>query len=122
MKIYLQLTGSNNHISSFHIKETVNHTIEHDIEESFLQEFKNKMGNYYYVNNEIVFINLEEKRKKVSQLKLNLLNTDYKIIKCSEAQLANEQMPYNIQELLTQRKAWREEINALEFELSILGN
>jgi hypothetical protein len=31
-------------------------------------------------------------------------------------------MPYDLQELLTQRKAWREEINALEFELSMLGN
>jgi hypothetical protein len=122
MKIYLQLTGSNNHISGFHIKETEHHTIEHEIEESFLEEFKNKMGNYYYRNNEITFINLEEKKQKISQLKLNLLNTDYKIIKCSEAQLAGEEMPYDLQELLTQRKAWREEINSLEFELSMLGN
>jgi hypothetical protein len=50
-----------------------------------------------------------------------LNNTDYKIIKCYEAQLSNEEMPYDLQELLGRRKAWRDEINALEFEISMLG-
>jgi hypothetical protein len=54
-------------------------------------------------------------------LKTNLLETDYRVIKCYEASLLNEEMPYNLQELLAQRKAWRDEINALEFEISMLG-
>jgi hypothetical protein len=57
---------------------------------------------------------------RVEELKEYLKNDDYKIIKCYEAQLLNEQMPYNLQELLTQRKAWREEINNLEFQISMM--
>jgi hypothetical protein len=30
-------------------------------------------------------------------------------------------MPYDLQQLLAQRKAWREEINQLEFEIAMLG-
>lgn len=58
---------------------------------------------------------------KIESLKINLNQTDYQIIKCYEAQLLSEPMPYNLQELLAQRKAWRDEINALEFEISMLG-
>jgi hypothetical protein len=59
---------------------------------------------------------------RISHLTAYLNQSDYKIIKCYESQLSNEEMPYNIEELLTERKAWREEINALEFELSMVGN
>jgi predicted nuclease with TOPRIM domain len=58
---------------------------------------------------------------RLSHIKKYLDNSDYKIIKCYEAQLLQEEMPYNLQELLAQRKAWRDEINALEFEISMLG-
>jgi hypothetical protein len=58
---------------------------------------------------------------KIESLKINLNQTDYQVIKCYEAQLLQEEMPYNLQELLAQRKVWREEINALEFEISMLG-
>lgn len=56
----------------------------------------------------------------IKQLRKNLDNTDYKIIKCYEASLLNEPMPYNIQELTIQRKQWREEINSLEQQLEQL--
>lgn len=65
--------------------------------------------------------NKEYNVRRVYELKNLLINSDYKIIKCYEAQLANEEMPYNLQELLAQRKAWRDEINTLEFELTMLG-
>lgn len=58
---------------------------------------------------------------RISHLRVYLNESDYKVIKCYEAQLLNEDMPYNLQELLSQRKAWREEINSLEFEISMLG-
>jgi hypothetical protein len=61
------------------------------------------------------------KHHRIPELKKLLESSDYKIIKCSEAQLANEPMPYNLQELLAQRKAWRDEINTIEFENSMLG-
>lgn len=121
MKIYLQITGTNNHISSFHINETEVHTVEHEIDDNFLEEFKQKMGNYYYLNNEITYLNIEQNKRRINELKLELLNTDYKVIKCYEANLIGEEMPYDLEALVAQRKAWREEINTLEFELSMLA-
>jgi hypothetical protein len=48
---------------------------------------------------------------------LNFLKeTDFKILKCYEAQLIGEQPPYNVNELVAQRKAWRKELNELENE------
>ena len=51
---------------------------------------------------------------KIAELKAKLESTDYQIIKCSEAQLAGEEMPYDIQALHAERQAIRDEINALE--------
>jgi len=96
-------------------------------------EYDYFINNYYYnakfLNNSIVYDEVfkqkENKRQEIrltkEQKKLLLQETDYKVIKCYEAQLLEEEMPYNLQELLTQRKTWREEINALEFEISMLG-
>lgn len=91
-------------------------------------------GNYGLVDGEIVLVDnteeeilnnkITEKQSldyKINSLKINLNNTDYQVIKCYEAQLLSEPMPYNLQELLAQRKAWRNEINALEFEIAMLG-
>ena len=51
---------------------------------------------------------------QISALKQQLSSEDYKIIKCSEAQLAGEPLPYDIQELHNSRNAIREQINSLE--------
>jgi hypothetical protein len=70
------------------------------------------------------FVEQETRNKKlnsINELKELLEDTDYKVIKCYEASLLNEEMPYNLTEILAQRKAWRDEINALEFEISMLG-
>jgi hypothetical protein len=104
-------------------------TVEYNIEESDFDYFAN---NYYYakfLNNSIVYqedLKVKEENKtqkyyRIQNLKLLLQESDYKITKCYEASLLNEEIPYNLQELLTQRKAWREEINAIEFEISMLG-
>lgn len=53
--------------------------------------------------------------------KKNLLKKeDYKVIKCMEAQLKGEPMPYDVDELTTKRNAIREEINNLEQKISEL--
>jgi hypothetical protein len=57
------------------------------------------------------------KERKVKEIKQQLNLSDYKIIKCYEAQLAESDMPYNLQELLKQRKSWRNEINSLEEDI-----
>lgn len=52
--------------------------------------------------------------QRVWELKDQLAQGDYKIIKCAEAQLTNEPMPYDVAELVAERNAMREEINTLE--------
>lgn len=39
---------------------------------------------------------------------------DYKIVKCMEAKLKDEDMPYDIDDLITQRQAVRDKINELQ--------
>lgn len=56
----------------------------------------------------------EIKQARISELKAQLDGTDYKIIKCSECQLAGVELPYDIVELHTARQALRDEINELE--------
>ena len=51
---------------------------------------------------------------EIAQLKAELAASDYKIIKCSEAQLIGEALPYDVQELHTERQAIRDRINELE--------
>jgi hypothetical protein len=52
----------------------------------------------------------------IEQNKKNLEKTDYQVIKCYEASLLNEVMPYSLEELLAKRKQWRLEIDVLEKE------
>lgn len=55
-----------------------------------------------------------DKEGHIAELKAQLDDTDWKIIKCSEYQLAGEELPYDIAELHAQRQALRDEINQLE--------
>ena len=57
---------------------------------------------------------------RVSHLKNFLYDSDYKIIKCYEAFMRQQPLPYNLEELSAQRDAWRAEINELEEELKNL--
>ena len=59
----------------------------------------------------------EEYEKEIDQLKEELSATDYKIIKCSEASLLGEELPYNASELHATRQALRDRINQLESKL-----
>lgn len=51
---------------------------------------------------------------QIAELKAQLEATDYKVIKCSEAQLAGVEMPYDVAKLHTERQALRDKINELE--------
>ena len=73
-------------------------------------EYDDKTGTFYDPNFEM--------KQKIAQLKSELDSTDYKIIKCSEYQLAGLESPYDITELHTERQALRDEINQLETELA----
>lgn len=51
---------------------------------------------------------------EIENLKEQLAQGDYKIIKCYEAQLMNKAMPYDFVTLISERDALRERINELE--------
>lgn len=51
---------------------------------------------------------------RLRDLKQMLIDTDYKIIKCYEASLVGEPLPYDVNALVQERNVWREEINQLE--------
>lgn len=55
-----------------------------------------------------------QREQHIWALKDQLAQGDYKIIKCAEAQLTNEPMPYDIEALVAERNAMRTEINELE--------
>lgn len=48
------------------------------------------------------------------ELQGKLEETDYKIIKCAEAQFKNEPLPYDIKQVSAERQAWRDRINEIE--------
>ena len=52
--------------------------------------------------------------EQIAKLKAQLTSTDYKTIKCSEAQLVGEALPYDIVALHAERQALRDRINELE--------
>ena len=56
----------------------------------------------------------QQREARIWELKDLLAQGDYKIIKCAEAQLTNEPMPYNVAELVAERNVYRAEINELE--------
>jgi hypothetical protein len=59
-----------------------------------------------------------ELETRIRDLKLFLSQTDFKIIKCYEAQLLNIEMPYDFIELIKQREEWREELRTLQESLT----
>lgn len=54
------------------------------------------------------------KQREASRLRRSLSTTDYKVIKCMEAYLCGEALPYDIEALHAERNAQRSEINRLE--------
>lgn len=56
----------------------------------------------------------QQREQRIWALKDQLAQGDYKIIKCAEAQLTNEPMPYDVATLVAERNAMRAEINELE--------
>lgn len=53
-------------------------------------------------------------QKQINELKQQLSESDYQITKCYECSLVGEVLPYDIQELHTERQSIRDEINRLE--------
>ena len=56
----------------------------------------------------------QQREQRIWELKDALAQGDYKIIKCAEAQLTGEPLPYDIEALVAERNAMRAEINEIE--------
>lgn len=73
------------------------------------KEENGKLVQYWEVKVDSVYT-----QKKIDNLKKVLSSSDYKVIKCQEASLIGEQMPYDVDELHKERQSIRDEINRLE--------
>ena len=56
----------------------------------------------------------QQREARIWELKDLLQQGDYKIIKCAEAQMLGEEMPYDLEDLVAERNEYRAEINELE--------
>lgn len=75
------------------------------------------LGNGTYKITEIVIpepTEYEQMQERIVRLKQTLADSDYKVIKCAEAQMAGIELPYNITELHEERQELRDMINELE--------
>lgn len=81
-----------------------------------------------YINGEYRTIDVEDyqptaeelrqaKLAEIEQLKAQLSESDYKVVKLAECLAIGSEMPYNAQELHQQRQAIRDRINQLESEV-----
>lgn len=59
-------------------------------------------------------VNIVKINEQISLFKQQLADTDYKVIKNMEAQLVNEELPYDSVTLHGERQALRDKINELE--------
>ena len=73
------------------------------------KEENGKLVQYWEVKVDSVYT-----QKKIDNLKEVISSSDYKVIKCQEASLIGEQMPYDVDELHKERQSIRDEINRLE--------
>lgn len=67
---------------------------------------------YEWVEDEI--FQTEEMPKTIDDFKKELADTDYKIIKCTEYSMVNDELPYDIAKLHQERQALRDTINEME--------
>lgn len=54
---------------------------------------------------------------EIERLKVELQESDYKVIKCAEAMAVGAEMPYDVESLHKVRQALRDKINELEEQL-----
>lgn len=76
-------------------------------------------GNRISFNYEKV-VNTTKIQGEIDAIKAELSKTDYQVIKCYEASLVGEELPYDIKALHEDRNEKRAQINALETNLTNL--
>jgi hypothetical protein len=86
-----------------------------------LNEYGELVGRLFYENGKFITKEIDLKKEELKHerivfLREQLANTDFKVIKCYEAQLLDIQMPYDFKKLIKQREEWREELREMEDE------
>ena len=59
-------------------------------------------------------INAQYYRNKIQELKKELANTDYQVLKCYEAKVMGLDLPYDAHKIHEERQKLRDSINSLE--------
>jgi hypothetical protein len=80
--------------------------------EKFMGLILTSNNNYEWFENEI--FQSEEIPKTIEDYTKDLANTDYKVLKCIEYSMVNNELPYDIAALHQQRQAIRDIINEME--------
>ena len=62
----------------------------------------------------------EKTQQEIWELKEKLSETDYKILKCSEASLLGQELPYDLNSVVSERDGWRAQINELEEKIKTI--
>jgi hypothetical protein len=128
--VYLKLDENGNIFGIFYDEQN-EHDKKIELTDIEFEHFNENMFFYKYINNNLVYDeslknlnSINEKNEKINNeiglLKRKLTETDYKIIKCYEAFMLQQPLPYNLEELSAQRDVWRKEINQLEEEINNL--
>lgn len=81
------------------------------------EELLGYTNTYYYIDKQIVLKRIVEPefvRQQIELLESELKKTDYKVIKCYEASLLGESLPYDVDTLREERQNVRDKINDLE--------
>jgi len=127
MEILVKINDKNQVTTMCFFDEKINSKeyIYIDLTQDEINKYSDMIPYLYYIDNKFIYkddnkFRINELTTNLSKARLNLESTDYKIIKCYEAFMRQLSLPYNLEELTTQRDAWRAEINQLEQELAEL--
>lgn len=111
MKYALNLAADNRILSATFAKYASSEAVLVDgLPDGNIYDYLYQDGQYIYSPTEVEIPITQQ----IAELKAELSSTDYKIIKCSEAQLVGEELPYDIVALHAKRQALRDKINELE--------
>lgn len=61
---------------------------------------------------------IQRRRAEIKKLQDDLTASDYKVIKCYEASLVGEELPYDFSRLRAERQVLRQQINQIEIQIS----
>ena len=112
MKYALNLAGDGRILSATYENfASVDAVLVDELPEGNIADYLYEKGEYVYAPLPVLALSVEE---QIAALKTELAATDYKIIKCSEAQLVGENLPYDITALHAERQLLRDRINELE--------